>query len=185
MRTYPKTDVYDLESALTSLGIGEADRHRAVREGRADAGGVDPDAGAAVADGRHRHRRDRRRGQSQPAAGRSTARPIDRESAYERLSAKLRAAARDAPTAAAGARRPGRPAADASEARDAAEPGMFEKMMSSPAFKSAMRSAGTVIGREITRSIFGTGRRRRYSRTASATYGDFSRYRDLMARDRR
>ena len=27
------------------------------------------------------------------------------------------------------------------------------------AFKSAMRSAGTVIGREITRSIFGTGRR--------------------------
>jgi len=41
-----------------------------------------------------------------------------------------------------------------------AEPGMFDKMMSSPAFKSAMRSAGTVIGREITRSIFGTGRRR-------------------------
>ena len=38
---------------------------------------------------------------------------------------------------------------------------MFEKMMDSPAFKSAMRSAGTVIGREITRSIFGTGRRRR------------------------
>ncbi|MCV7082930.1 DUF853 family protein, partial [Mycolicibacterium insubricum] len=24
VRTYPKTDVYDLESALTSLGIGEA-----------------------------------------------------------------------------------------------------------------------------------------------------------------
>ena len=44
---------------------------------------------------------------------------------------------------------------------EAAEPGMFDKMMSSPAFKSAMRSAGTVIGREITRSIFGTGRRRR------------------------
>jgi hypothetical protein len=31
----------------------------------------------------------------------------------------------------------------------------------SPAFKSALRSAGTVLGREITRSIFGTGRRRR------------------------
>lgn len=41
------------------------------------------------------------------------------------------------------------------------EPGFFEKMVASPAFKSAMRSAGTVIGREITRSIFGTGRRRR------------------------
>jgi hypothetical protein len=40
------------------------------------------------------------------------------------------------------------------------EPGVFDKMMESPAFKSAMRSAGTVLGREITRSIFGTGRRR-------------------------
>ena len=37
---------------------------------------------------------------------------------------------------------------------------MFDKMMQSPAFKSVLRSAGTVIGREITRSIFGTGRRR-------------------------
>ena len=42
-----------------------------------------------------------------------------------------------------------------------AEPGMLEQMMGNPAFKSAMRSAGTVIGREVTRSIFGTGRRRR------------------------
>ena len=41
------------------------------------------------------------------------------------------------------------------------EPGLLEKMMENPAFKNAMRSAGTVIGREITRSIFGTGRRRR------------------------
>ena len=43
-------------------------------------------------------------------------------------------------------------------------PACLEKMMASPAFKSAMRSAGTVIGREITRSIFGTGRRRALSR---------------------
>ena len=42
-----------------------------------------------------------------------------------------------------------------------AETGMLEKMMDNPAFKSALRSAGTVIGREVTRSIFGTGRRRR------------------------
>ena len=39
-------------------------------------------------------------------------------------------------------------------------PGFLEQVMDSPAFKSAMRSAGTQIGREITRSIFGTGRRR-------------------------
>ena len=42
-----------------------------------------------------------------------------------------------------------------------AESGMLEQMMDNPAFKSAMRSAGTVLGREITRSIFGTARRRR------------------------
>ena len=44
-------------------------------------------------------------------------------------------------------------------AKRATDPGMLEKVMESSAFKSAMRSAGTVIGREITRSIFGTGRR--------------------------
>jgi hypothetical protein len=32
---------------------------------------------------------------------------------------------------------------------------------SSSAFRSMLRSAGTVIGREITRSIFGTSRRSR------------------------
>ena len=37
----------------------------------------------------------------------------------------------------------------------------LEQVLKSSAFKSAMRSAGTVLGREITRSIFGTGRRRR------------------------
>ena len=76
---------------------------------------------------------------------------VDRDSAYERLNARL------APPL------PPPLPVDTGEvtSRGAAEPGMLEKMMASPAFKSAMRSAGTVIGREITRSIFGTGRRRR------------------------
>ena len=69
VRTYPKTDVYDLESALTSLGIGEAIVTVLSEQGAPDAGGLDPDALAAIADGRHRARRDRRRRQSQPAAG--------------------------------------------------------------------------------------------------------------------
>ena len=38
---------------------------------------------------------------------------------------------------------------------------MVEQVVGSSAFKSALRSAGTVIGREITRSLFGTSRRRR------------------------
>ena len=37
---------------------------------------------------------------------------------------------------------------------------MVSQIVRSSAFKSFMRSAGTQIGREITRSLFGTGRRR-------------------------
>jgi hypothetical protein len=89
---------------------------------------------------------------------------IDRESAYERLNAKLQPTPAASPDAALPPPLPVDPGAASTEgevkSRGAAEPGMFDKMMSSPAFKSAMRSAGTVIGREITRSIFGTGRRR-------------------------
>ena len=143
-------------------GHRRGDRHRALREGRADAGGVDPDARPALADGHHRPRGDRRRRQGQPAAGR--VRPDHRP----RLG--LRAAGRQAGAAAAGAAaRYYRPAAGAVAGRGAADARagragrarLLREDDDSPAFKSAMRSAGTVIGREITRSIFGTGRRRR------------------------
>ena len=40
------------------------------------------------------------------------------------------------------------------------QPGIVEQVVKSSAFKSALRSAGTVLGREITRSIFGTSRKR-------------------------
>jgi hypothetical protein len=44
---------------------------------------------------------------------------------------------------------------------DAVEgPGVVTEVLQSSAFKSFLRSAATVAGREITRSIFGTGRRR-------------------------
>ena len=45
--------------------------------------------------------------------------------------------------------------------REAAQPTVIEQVAESGVFKSMLRSAGTVIGREITRSIFGTSRRRR------------------------
>ena len=48
----------------------------------------------------------------------------------------------------------------AEERRKAAEPNVVDKVVKSSAFKSMLRSAGTVIGREITRSVFGTSRRR-------------------------
>jgi DNA helicase HerA-like ATPase len=153
VRTYPKTDVYDLESALTSLGIGEAivtvlsengaptpvawTRMRAPRS-LMDTIGLDAIAAAAKAS------------PLQAEYGQT----VDRESAYERLNARLAPPAAP-PPAAEQSGLPPMPAPAGPE-----EPGFFEKMTSSPAFKSAMRSAGTVIGREITRSIFGTGRRR-------------------------
>jgi DNA helicase HerA-like ATPase len=161
VRTYPKTDVYDLEKALTSLGIGEAivtvlsekgaptpvawTRMRSPRS-LMDAIGNDAIAAAAKAS------------PLQAKYGQT----IDPQSAYEILQAKVAPPAPNAPL-------PPPVPVDAGEAstegevksRGSAEPGMLEKMMQSPAFKSAMRSAGTVIGREITRSIFGTGRRRR------------------------
>ena len=161
VRTYPKTDVYDLEKALTSR-YRRGDRHRVIGEGaptpvawtrirapRSLMDTIGPEAMTAAA----------KASPLQAEYGQT----IDRDSAYERLSARMAP-----PPAADPSLPPPLPvdtgAASASgevTSRGAAEPGMLEKVMGSAAFKSAMRSAGTVIGREITRSIFGTGRRRR------------------------
>jgi uncharacterized protein len=147
VRTYPRTEVYDLQSALTSLGIGEAIvtvlsekgaptpvAWTRLRSPRSLMDTIGPDAIAAAA----------KASPLQAEYGQT----IDRESAYEILSAKLTP---PAPVEAPPTPSPARPQS----------PGLLEQVMDSPAFKSALRSAGTVIGREITRSIFGTGRRRR------------------------
>jgi hypothetical protein len=42
-----------------------------------------------------------------------------------------------------------------------AGPSVVEEVLASSAFKSFLRSAATVAGREITRSVFGTSTRRR------------------------
>ncbi|HEY6741988.1 MAG TPA: helicase HerA-like domain-containing protein [Lapillicoccus sp.] len=44
--------------------------------------------------------------------------------------------------------------------RQASQPTVVESMLGNSAVKSMLRSAGTALGREITRSIFGTARRR-------------------------
>ena len=49
--------------------------------------------------------------------------------------------------------------ARAETSTDPAPINMVEAVVKSSAFKSALRSAGTVLGREITRSIFGTSRK--------------------------
>jgi hypothetical protein len=92
------------------------------------------------------------------AIGSKYAEMVDRESAYEKLQARLQQAPtpEQAPAPAPKAEAPARAPRPAKE-----EPSMVEQVVKSSAFKSMVRSAGTVIGREITRSIFGTARRSR------------------------
>jgi DNA helicase HerA-like ATPase len=162
VRTYPKTQVYDLESALTSLGIGEAvvtvlsERGAPtpvawtrMRSPRSLMDTIGPDAIHLAAEV----------SALQPVYGKT----IDRESAYELLAAKLAPPPQTAGPGPAG-QDPMPPPYEPPPTREKAakpEPGFWENVLESSAFKSAMRSAGTVAGREITRSIFGTGRRRR------------------------
>jgi hypothetical protein len=77
---------------------------------------------------------------------------VDRESAYEKLTAKIAAAPAPAPADAP-------PAAPEPERRRE-EPGVVAEVLGSPVVKSFLRSAASALGREITRGLFGTRRRR-------------------------
>ena len=149
---------YDLEEVLTQLGIGEAvvtvlsergaptpvawTRLRAPqsRMAPADAGGADGGRRGLAADGRSTPSRwtASRRTSGWPPSCRSR-RPAG---------AGRRAAGRHRRHR----RRPRHPA-------EAPEKSTAEKVLESSAFKQMARSAAAVIGREITRSIFGTRRR--------------------------
>jgi hypothetical protein len=92
--------------------------------------------------------------------------PVDRESAYERLAAKLAVPPTDVKTpAGSDAMPPAAPAPGAKarrsehERQPKAEPSVVDSVLKSSAFKSFTRSAGTALAREITRGIFGTRRR--------------------------
>jgi uncharacterized protein len=155
--TFPKSG-YDLEELLTTLGIGEAvvtvlsetgaptpvawTRLRAPESFMAPA---PPDAlNAAVA--------------ASPLQA-EYGQALDRESAYERLSAKL--APPPAPPSAAPSGPAPAPVPEAPRRQQREEPSMVEQVVSSPVVKSFLRSAGSALGREITRSIFGTATKRR------------------------
>ncbi|MET9386600.1 helicase HerA-like domain-containing protein [Streptomyces sp. NPDC002928] len=150
VKTFPDS-AYDLEELLTGLGTGEAvvtvlsekgaptpvaaTRLRAPESlmGPVDATALDEAVRSSPLHGRY-------------------AQAVDRESAYEKLAARPEEApeppTRRAPT---GPRAP----------RAKEEPSVVEQVVGSGMFKSLARSVGTQIGREITRSLFGTTRRRR------------------------
>ncbi|WP_340697996.1 helicase HerA-like domain-containing protein [Cellulosimicrobium funkei] len=184
VRTYP-TSPYDLERLLQSLGTGEAVVTVLTEKGapapvawtrvRAPQSSMDP-APASVLDGI-------------VAASPATARygtAVDAESAFELLQVRVqeqaaaRAAAEAAETEAAAQEKAAKKAAQEAERAAKKEQAELEKMRaklereaatgrsrssgssrsrSSSPLDSFLRSAGTQLGRELTRTIFGTRRR--------------------------
>ena len=159
VKTYPKSG-YDLEELLTTLGTGEAVVTVLSERGaptpvawtrmRAPESLMAPSPDALI----------------DATVARSPLRSTyavasDRTSAFETLQAKAAPAApapQDAPAPKAPAPAPAPRSAPARAPKE--DPGIVESVVKSSAFKSMLRSAGTVLGREITRSIFGTARRR-------------------------
>ncbi|GII74138.1 ATPase [Sphaerisporangium melleum] len=156
--TFP-TSSYDLERLLTGLGIGEA-----VVTVLSETGAPTP-----VAWTRLRAPRTLMAPSSpdvvQQVIAASALRgkygtEVDRQSAYEILAARLaaqqpaEAQARPAPQARGGRER---------DREREGEPGksVLENVLSSKEFRSMARSAASALGREISRSIFGTARRGR------------------------
>ncbi len=148
VKTYPRTEHYDLEQALTSLGTGEAiitvlsergtptpvawTRLRAPRSLMNTIG----DAAITAA------------AQASPLHA-TYSETVDRESAYEKLAAKVVPPAAAEPT-------PEPPTPHEEQEKE----GMFAQVLGNPAVRSFLRSAASSAGREISRGMFGTRRRR-------------------------
>ncbi|NNH73632.1 DUF853 family protein [Nocardia uniformis] len=151
VRTYPKTATYDLEKALTSLGIGEA-----VVTVLSEKGAPTPVAWTRIQPPRSLMDtigEDAIRSAAQSSSLYGKYGPsVDRESAYEIMAEKLAAAAQAAEAEAPASKSRSRKAEPVDES-------MAEKIVNNTAFKSFLRSAATVAGREIGRSIFGTRKR--------------------------
>ena len=160
VRTFPTTPDYELGELLTALGTGEAAvtvlsergaptpvAWTMLRAPRSWMGTVEEQVRSGVV-------------AASPLQARYGA-AIDRESAYERLAAKLApppAPAPKAPDAAPPAER------QAPRRRKEPEPedgGVVGAVLGSSAFRAFARSAASALGREISRGIFGTRRRRR------------------------
>ncbi|MFC9325170.1 helicase HerA-like domain-containing protein [Kitasatospora sp. NPDC057015] len=161
--TFPRSG-YDLGEVLTSLGTGEAVvtvlsesgaptpvAATRLRAPRSLMGPLGADALRAAVD-------------ASPVTARYRD-AVDRESAYERLAAR---AARPDPQegpaqpAPRRAEQPGPAEGQPERTREHKDDGgLLGSLLANPALKSFARSAGTQLGREITRSLFGTSRRRR------------------------
>ncbi|WP_434592099.1 helicase HerA-like domain-containing protein [Streptomyces sp. A5-4] len=164
VRTFPHSE-YDLEELLTALGTGEAVITVLSEKGaptpvaatrlRAPESLMGPVEAAAL----------EQAVKASPLHGRY-AEPMDRESAYEKLTANQQTADAEAVRVALEAEQAKERADAASQASrpqkaQKGDASLAEQVVGSGVFKSLARSIGTQLGREISRSIFGTARRRR------------------------
>jgi DNA helicase HerA-like ATPase len=154
VNTYPTSDYPDLGEVITSLGIGEAivtvmnekgaptpvawTRLRAPESlmAAADAAAMDTAVKGSPLFAKY-------------------AEPVDRESAREKLAAKLEAGAAKAEAEQAAKDQPKAPTPKAPAPRRKQEKSMVEEVVTSTTFRQVMRTAA----REIVRGVFKTGRR--------------------------
>lgn len=154
-KTYPVSEVYDIEQALTSLGTGEA-----VVTVLSETGAPTPVAwtklraprslmGSIGAEAVTEHARS---GQLYE----KYAETVDSESAYEKLSEE------QAETGSEQAEAPKPRREESGDGKsEKEEQGFIGQAMANPAVRSFLRSTARTVGKEITRSVFGTSRRRR------------------------
>jgi hypothetical protein len=156
--TFPRS-AYDLEEVLTSMGIGEAvvtvlsergvptpvawTRLRAPQSLMAPTPAATAEAMVAASPLHAEY-----------------AQEVDRESAYERLSARLAPPVAPQPPAPPAPADDPAPRPPADPPREGPAGGGLGDVLDNPVVKSFARSAASALGREITRSIFGTARRR-------------------------
>ncbi len=150
VKTYPVSEVYKLDQALTSLGTGEA-----IVTVLSEKGAPTPVAWTVIR--APRSSMDAVGAEGITAAAKASplyakyGQSIDRESAYEKLTAKTLAPGES----------PDAPAPAPVPAPQPEEPGILTEVLTSKPMQSFLRSAATAAGREFSRAIFGTGRRRR------------------------
>lgn len=161
VKTYPVSDVYKLDQALTSLGTGEA-----IVTVLSEKGAPTPVAWTVI--------RAPRSSMEAVAAADITAAAkasplyhtygtaIDNKSAYEMLAAKMLSPGEspDAPAPTPPAQAPA-PTPAPVPAPVPEEPGMITEILTSEPMQRFLRNAAGQAGREFSRAIFGTGRRRR------------------------
>ena len=158
-KTFP-TSQHDLEEVIPALGTGEAivtvmsedgaPTPVAITAVRAPESSMEPAGEQVIAES----------AKASPLMA-EYGTPVDNESAYEILQqrAEKDAAAQDAAEAEKATGAGTEPAAKPS-GRKTSSTKKDEGLLGNPAVKSFLRSAGTVLGREISRSLFGTRKRR-------------------------